>query len=97
MRKGFGRGCLHAKGQGLFLLHAVLNVMTMFMQGFFEGNSLQYEQADINFWESLKQSLISQSVFIIVALFVMRPSVVKRIVAARHATTGCPKASANWW
>mgnify|MGYP006967307285 CR=1 FL=1 len=56
--------------------------MVLFMQGsFVEGYSLQYQDVDINFWESLKQSLISQSTFVIVALFVMRPSVIKKLVA----------------
>lgn len=67
---------------GVAILHTILDFMVLFMQGsFVEGYSLQYQDVDINFWESLKQSLISQSTFVIVALFVMRPSVIKKLVA----------------
>lgn len=73
----------HKNIYGVAFLHTTLNFMTMFMQGFWEGNTLQYQYKDINFLESLKQSLTSQSVFIIVTLFVLRPSVVRKIVKER--------------
>lgn len=72
----------HKSVYGVAFLHAILNFMTMFTRGFWEGNTLQYQYEDINFWASLKQSLISQSVYIIVTLFVLRPSVVRKIVEA---------------
>ena len=73
----------HKSVYGVAFLHATLNFVTMFMRGFWEGNTLQYQYEDINFWESLKQSLTSQSVYIIVTIFVLRPSVLKKIVEAR--------------
>ena len=69
----------HKSVYGVAFLHATLNFMTMFARGFWEGNTLQYQYEDINFWENLKQSLISQSIYIIVAIWVLRPSVVRRI------------------
>ena len=73
----------HKNIYGVAFLHATLNFMTMFMEGFWDGNTLQYQYQDVNFWESLKQSLTSQSVYIIVAIWVLRPSVVRRIVEER--------------
>lgn len=73
----------HKSVYGVAFLHATLNFMTMFARGFWEGNTLQYQYEDINFWENLKQSLISQSVFIVVAIWVLRPSVIRRIVEKR--------------
>ncbi len=61
------------------ILHAVLDFLTMFERGFFEGNLLQYTNVDIDFWASLKQSLISQSIFLIVAAFILRPSIIKKM------------------
>lgn len=73
----------HKSVYGVAFLHAVLNFMTMFTRGVWEGNTLLYQSEDINFGASLKQSLISQSIYIIVALFVLRPSVVRKIIEAR--------------
>lgn len=73
----------HKNIYGVAFLHATLNFMTMFMEGFWDGNTLQYQYQDVNFWESLKQSLTSQSVYIVVAIWVLRPSVVRRIVEER--------------
>ena len=73
----------HKSVYGVAFLHATLNFMTMFARGFWDGNTLQYQYQDVNFWESLKQSLTSQSVYIIVAIWVLRPSVVRRIVEER--------------
>lgn len=76
----------HKNIYGVAFLHATLNFMTMFMQGFWYGNTLQYHYEDINFWESLKQSLTSQSVFIIATFFVLRPSIVRKIIDERNNT-----------
>lgn len=73
----------HRNVYAVAILHAVLDFFTMFEQGCLEGFSLQYTNTDIDFWASLKQSLNSQSIFIIVALFVLRPSVLRKIVARK--------------
>lgn len=65
---------------GVAVLHALLDFMTMFTRGFFQGGSIGYVATDIDFWASLKQALISQSIFIIVALWVLRPKIIKKIV-----------------
>lgn len=70
----------HKSVYGVAFLHALLNFMAMFMEGFWAGNTLQYVQQEINFWASLKQSLISQSVFIFAAIVVLRPSTLRKII-----------------
>lgn len=63
------------------ILHAVLDFFTIFERGFFEGYTFQYNmQVDIDFWASLRQGIISQSFFVIVAIFLLRPSVIKKMV-----------------
>lgn len=66
------------------ILHGVLDFFTMFEKGLWEGFTLQRESSDINFWASLKQSLISQSVFVIVAIFILRPVIMRKIVARKQ-------------
>lgn len=73
----------HKSVYGVAVLHGAIDFMTMFRQGFWAGNTLQFQNQDINFWESLKQSLTSQSVYIVIALFVLRPSVIRKIVEAK--------------
>ena len=73
----------HKSVYGVAMLHAMLNFMTMFMEGFWEGGTLGYLYEEVDFWASLKQSLTSQSVFVIAALVVMRPSVVQKIAESR--------------
>lgn len=73
----------HKNIYGVAFLHATLNFMTMFMEGFWDGNTLQYQYQDVNFWESLKQSMTSQSIYIIVAIWVLRPSIIRKLVKER--------------
>lgn len=73
----------HKNIYGVAFLHATLNFMTMFMEGFWDGNTLQYQYQDVNFWESLKQSMTSQSIYIIVTIWVLRPSVIRKLVKER--------------
>ncbi|MBQ9142147.1 MAG: CPBP family intramembrane metalloprotease [Lachnospiraceae bacterium] len=70
----------HRNAYAVALLHTVLDFMTMFSSGFFQGESIGDVATDIDFWASLKQALISQSIFIIVALWVLRPKVLRKIV-----------------
>lgn len=70
----------HRNVYGVAVLHAVLDFLTMFTSGFFEGSSISYVATDIDFWASLKQALISQSTFIIVAVWVLRPKILRQIV-----------------
>lgn len=74
----------HKNVYAVAILHAVLDFFTVFEQGCLAGFSLQYADTDIDFWASLRQSLISQSTFVIVAVFVLRPSVLRKIVARKN-------------
>lgn len=62
------------------ILHAVLDFFTMFEKGFFENNTIAFNSTDIDFWVSLRQSLMSQSLFLIVAIFILRPRKMKQLI-----------------
>ena len=78
----------HKNIYGVAFLHTALDFLTMFTKGFFEGNTLRYQYEDIDFWKSLMSSLYSQSIFIIITIFVLRPSIVKKIVERRKERDG---------
>lgn len=70
------------------ILHAVLDFLTMFEEGFFENSSLEYVNVDIDFWASLRQSLMSQSIFLMAAIFVLRPQIIRKIAAQKETEKG---------
>lgn len=76
-------GAIYVRHKNIYavaFLHAVLDFMTMFEDGFLVGNSIQYEKIAIDFVPRLIQALKSQSVFVIAAIFVLRPKILKKLV-----------------
>lgn len=63
------------------LLHSIFDFMAMAESGLFAGNYIVETAVaqDFNFSDDLKQALISQSLFVIIALFILRPKIAKRI------------------
>lgn len=71
----------HRNVYGVAVLHALLDMVAMCDIGVFGGSLLTSNWEGIGFWEMLGQSLMSQSIFIIIALFVFHPGVIKKIAA----------------
>ena len=63
------------------ILHATLDFFTMLESGLLEDYSIAPVATDIDFWPTLRQGLISQSMFLIVAVFVLRPKILKKLVS----------------
>lgn len=66
------------------ILHAVLDFFTMFEEGFFANGTIAPTPVEIDFWPTLRQSLISQSLFLIVAIFILRPKILRKIAAEKN-------------
>lgn len=64
------------------LLHALLDFMTMTDGGFFAGRSIieTASTESFDFWSELGWSLIAQGTFVVVAVFILRPKILKKIV-----------------
>lgn len=76
-------GAIYVRHKNIYavaFLHALLDFTTMFERGFLEGNSIQYENIAVDFVPRLISALKSQSVFVIAAIFVLRPKILKMLV-----------------
>lgn len=76
-------GAIYVRHKNIYavaFLHAILDFTTMFERGFLKGNSIQYENIAVDFVPRLIQALKSQSVFVIAAIFVLRPKILKTLI-----------------
>lgn len=73
------------------ILHSVFDFMTMCSNGLFIGGSVADNVAAENFefLPSLGQALQSQSLFIIITLFILRPGILKRIAEENKKEVRC--------
>lgn len=79
-------GCLlgaiyvrHKNIYAVVLLHALLDYMVMQESGLVAGNSIQYENIVYEFIPRLIQAIKSQSIFVIAAIVVLRPKILKQL------------------
>jgi len=70
----------HKNIYAVAILHATLDFFTMLENGLLADYSIAPTAADIDFWPTLRQGLISQSIFLIVAVFVLRPKILKKLI-----------------
>lgn len=79
-------GCLlgaiyvrHKNIYAVVLLHALLDYMVMQESGLLAGHSIQYENVVYEFIPRLIQAIKSQSIFVIAAIVVLRPKILKQL------------------
>ena len=77
------------------ILHSVFDFMTMCSNGLFVGGSVADNVAAENFefFTSLGQALQSQSLFVIIALFILRPKVLRKIAERNRENAALTKSS----
>lgn len=76
-------GAIYVRHKNIYavaFLHALLDFMVMLESGLLAGNSLQYENIAYEFVPRLIQAIKSQSIFVIAAIFVLRPKILKNLV-----------------